>query len=431
MKKFILFASFALLAACTSESTLDNGNDNGQSSFVELTSIVLDEHEITLEKGMEKVLKVEFFPENATNKKVTWTSSNENVVKVKDGVVVGVAPGTAEVIVRSLKNIFDKCKVSVIVSAQSISLDKTKLTLVPGETASLKATVLPEDSTEGVEWFSSDESVATVKEGEVSAISEGEVTITVKAGEQSATCDINVDCTVDLGLSVKWAACNIGAKTPEQYGDYYAWGEVETYYSGNWYESYNWKWKNDGYVWESYKWSDREGEMFKKYCPTYKADCWYGEGSPDGKTVLEPDDDVAHLKLGGKWRIPTYEEWNELITMCLWKWTTWNGKRGMLVESKLNGNSIFLPAGGEIGYQYEDSIYLRDKGGAYWSATLNYIYQTKGDYSVRRAGPETKYPPHHAWAITFAGTSGLVFDKVPKMQGHYRCWGRLIRPVTE
>ena len=130
---------------------------------------------------------------------------------------------------------------------------------------------------------------------------------------------------VDLGLpsGLKWATCNVGAYTPEAYGNYYAWGETESkyYYSGN-----------------SYKF-DTGGETFTKYNGT------------DGKTTLDPEDDAAAVNWGGKWRMPTNDEWGELIDECAWTWTTLNGVNGYEVKSKTNGNSIFLPAAGcRLGY---------------------------------------------------------------------------------
>ncbi len=131
MKK-CLFAlvALSLLFACTPESKPDNGgnNNNGggntQPTVVELTGIALTEHDITLEKGGNKVLEVKFTPENATNKALTWVSSNTSIVTVTDGVVVGVAPGSTEVIVKS-GNLTDKCQVTVVISATSVSLDQT------------------------------------------------------------------------------------------------------------------------------------------------------------------------------------------------------------------------------------------------------------------------------------------------------------------
>lgn len=152
---------------------------------------------------------------------------------------------------------------------------------------------------------------------------------------------------VDLGLSVKWATCNIGATNPEESGGYYAWGETTT-------KSY--------YQIDSYKWSDYE-EWYKltKYC----TDTEYG--IVDNKIVLDSSDDVAHVKWGGNWRMPTSDEYDELIDNCTWTWTSQNGVEGTKVTSKKNGNSIFLPG---VGYYNFVSRYLEGQG-LYWSSSLN------------------------------------------------------------
>ena len=141
---------------------------------------------------------------------------------------------------------------------------------------------------------------------------------------------------VDLGLSVKWASHNVGATKPEEYGDYYAWGETEGFDSES-----------------SYKFLDDQG-AYTKYNRT------------DGKTVLDSEDDVANVKWGGSWRIPTNDEINELIDNCNWTLASVNGVTGFLVTSKINGytdRSIFLPC------QVGPLEYVVDHG--YWSGTLD------------------------------------------------------------
>ena len=404
MKRFVLvFAALALLFACTPESKPDNGgNNNGggntQPTVVELTGIALTEHDITLEKGGNKVLEVKFTPENASNKTLTWVSSNTSVVTVTDGVVVGVAPGTTEIVAKS-GNLTDKCQVTVVISATSVSLDQTELTLAPGETATLKATVLPEDSTDKVEWSSSDETIATVKDGEVTAVAEGDAMITAKAGDKSATCSVKVESKiVDLGLSVKWATCNLGAAKPEDYGDYYAWGETEPYYSSQ--SPLTWKdGKSAGYDLASYKWFNGSSSTLTKY----NTESSYG--TVDNKTVLDQEDDVASVKLGGKWRMPTDAEWTELRTKCTWTWTTnYNGTgvSGRIVTAP-NGNSIFLPAaGGRDG----TNLSYAGSSGFCWSSSLITDF------------------PDLAW--------GVVFDSGGVGRNSYdRCIGLSVRPVSE
>ena len=164
---------------------------------------------------------------------------------------------------------------------------------------------------------------------------------------------------VDLGLSVKWATFNVGASSPEEYGDYFAWGEVEPYYSSQ--DPLTWKDGKTGYTWDSYKWCNGSEESLTKY----NTSAW--RGTVDNKTVLEAEDDVVHVKLGGSWRMPTVAEWTELRENCTWTWTTQNGVNGRLVTSNKNGNSIFLPAAGtRVGPVLNGA----GSNGYYWSSSL-------------------------------------------------------------
>ena len=132
---------------------------------------------------------------------------------------------------------------------------------------------------------------------------------------------------VNLGLSVKWGSCNVGASSPEDYGDYYAWGETAA---------------KSSYSWTNYSWCNGSSTTLTKY------NCNSSYGTVDNKTVLEQNDDAAHVKLGDSWRMPTDAEWTELREKCTWIWTTKNGVNGRLVKGP-NGNSIFLPAAGYWG----------------------------------------------------------------------------------
>lgn len=152
---------------------------------------------------------------------------------------------------------------------------------------------------------------------------------------------------VDLGLSVKWATCNVGAETPEDYGDYYAWGEVEPK------AEYNWSTYFDS--------PNRDGKSFIKY-------------ALDKKTTLAPEDDVAHVKWGGGWRMPTTAEQRELCKRCSWEWTSQGGVNGYVVTGP-NGNSIFLPA---AGYRGDSGLNNAGSYGYYWSSSL-YKYDSDSD----------------------------------------------------
>lgn len=153
---------------------------------------------------------------------------------------------------------------------------------------------------------------------------------------------------VDLGLPSRtlWADRNIGASTPESCGEYYAWGETQD---------------KSEYTLDTYSWYKRITGLMSKYC----TDSDYG--TVDGKTTLDLEDDAAYVNMGSEWRIPTRTEMEELINCCTWIWTTQNGKDGMKVTG-LNGNSIFLPAGG-FSQKYQTSWY--GVYGHYWCSSLH------------------------------------------------------------
>ena len=159
---------------------------------------------------------------------------------------------------------------------------------------------------------------------------------------------------VNLGLpsGLRWASCNVGATTPEGYGNYYAWGETTT------------KGARD-YSWETYKYANDAYYKLTKYCTdASKSD----NGFIDDRMVLEPADDAAHVNWGGSWRMPTATEVDELIDNCTWTWTTTqNGVNGYQVSSKTNGNSIFLPA---AGFRNGTALLSARSTGYYWSSSL-------------------------------------------------------------
>ena len=126
---------------------------------------------------------------------------------------------------------------------------------------------------------------------------------------------------INLGLSVKWASFNLGASEPHHPGDFYAWGEIS---HKSWFD------------WSNYKWG-QPGHLTK-----YDSETAAGEGY--GILCLELQDDAAHILLGGKWRMPTEDEAQELLNSCEWAWVCSNGVYGYQGTSKINGNRIFLPS---------------------------------------------------------------------------------------
>ena len=158
---------------------------------------------------------------------------------------------------------------------------------------------------------------------------------------------------VDLGLpsGLLWATCNVGANNPEDYGDYFAWGETTTK------ETYNWS---------TYRYCTGSGDLntLTKYCFT----SYYGyQGFTDTLTTLEAIDDAAIANWGTGWRMPTQDEMYELIDNCDTTWTALNGINGMLITSRTNGNTIFLPA---AGCRSDDSSDGVGSYGGYWSSSL-------------------------------------------------------------
>ena len=196
--------------------------------------------------------------------------------------------------------------------------------------------------------------------------------------DSSVRCLLKLDFThngyeyVDLGLSVKWATCNVGATSPEQAGLYFAWGETT------------------GYTAEQVKNGVRKFN-----------EASYTKPSVSGNLTLEQD--AAHVNLGGNWRMPTEAEWRELIDNCDIAWTDdYNGTgiEGCTFTSKVNGKSVFFPA---AGYCFNSSVDEVGSGGNYWSASMKSAW---------------------AWYFNFASGNQVMKD-------NFRYYGYSVRGVCE
>lgn len=159
--------------------------------------VELSMNEVTLEKGSEVKLTATVLPENATEKDITWVSSDEKIATVSpEGVVTGVSGGKAVIkALTTTKDVYAQCEVTVKVSSKSIALNESASTLYLGEKLTLTATVTPEDVTnKNIIWSSSDERVATVENGVVTTLGKGVAIITAKAEDTgiTATCEVNV-----------------------------------------------------------------------------------------------------------------------------------------------------------------------------------------------------------------------------------------------
>ena len=287
-----------------------------------------------------------------------------NILKTTDDYLYISEMGTSTV------SILTKSK--PVYKVSSITLSETSIILKTGATQQLTVTVAPADADDSsVTWTSSDESVATVIDGLITAIAPGAVTITCSANDGSgvtATCNVKVRVDhsgtidghdyVDLWLpsGTLWATMNVGADSPEDYGDHFAWGEIVGYNNG--YTTFNWT---------NYRYCNDSEYTMTKYCNN--SDYGYN-GFTDTLTELEPEDDAAFANWGSKWRMPTDAQWTELRTKCTWSWTTQNGVNGRLVTGP-NGNSIFLPAAGS---RSNSSLSNAGSYGYYWSLSLNTDY---------------------------------------------------------
>jgi len=224
---------------------------------------------------------------------------------------------------------------------------------------------------------------------------------------------------VDLGLSVNWATCNVGADKPEDSGDFFAWGETSPYYESL--DPLVWKeGKEKGYdhVSGSGQYNNRSNVFGTKQPAPASTSAKYSIET-GAKRKLDPEDDAAHVNWGGDWRMPTIEECKELVDSCIWDSTTFNGVKGYVVKSKTNGNSIFIPAVGSyagisnnpiIGYTDAENndVVERLHTGCYWSSTLSTNYSYRASilfFSVN------KWFNEHRVDIT------------------YREWGCPVRPV--
>ena len=252
------------------------------------------------------------------------------------------------------------------------------------------------------------------------------VPVSCNKDNPSGTKTITVPEAVDLGLVLKradgttyhlmWASLNLGASKEYEYGNYYAWGETEP--------------KKD-YSWATYAHANGAREKITKYCMYGNADFWGAEGrSPDNESKLLPSDDAAHVKLGGKWRMPTVQEFQALLNLkndkdhYKFEWyipLDENGNEsldgnnlaihGLKITRIASGASIFLPGGG-----YREGKEPGSRGmsgsGFYWQ-------------SILRLPSESTYPP-------YVTTAYINMDDFGNMvNAESRCCGLSIRPVWE
>ncbi|MBR5964225.1 MAG: hypothetical protein IK000_08780 [Bacteroidaceae bacterium] len=163
---------------------------------------------------------------------------------------------------------------------------------------------------------------------------------------------------IDLGLSsgTLWASCNVGASLPEEYGEYFAWGEWETK-------------ATELYSWPAYQYAIDDYNQLTKYCMEVYGGTYGYNNFVDNLHELEAIDDAAFMNWGPAWRMPTAGQWQELIDECDWEWAPLNNINGYFVKSKTNNNAIFLPAAGtkSVG---QGGLSQVGNWGFYWSSSL-------------------------------------------------------------
>lgn len=197
--------------------------------------------------------------------------------------------------------------------------------------------------------------------------------------------NVQIHQYVDLGLpsGTLWAITNVGADKPEDYGDYFAWGETTP---------------KDVYDWSNYKWCNGSFSTLTKYCTSSN----YGyNGYTDSKYALDAEDDAATANWGSEWRMPTMDQMEELINNCTTVWTTINGVNGRLFTSNINGATLFLSAaGGRLSEPGNVGSY-----GYYWSRSLHFA------------------SPFCADILQFSSSNDMAVD------GSYRLIGYTVRAV--
>ena len=434
------------------------------NNFKAVTGLTLSNTTLSLVEGKEAHLTATTAPANATYGAVTWSSSNPLVAQVSEvGLVTAIATGTATITCAAAdgKGAQATCTVKVteavdptigdanedgnvsvgdltyvlsvilgrIEQGEDISLYDvdgdgvitlddvlaiadiilgnehqpqvhfleipSTLTIGLGETTRLSRTVIPYKMEGNLTWSSSDENVVAVTaDGTITAVHAGTATVTLAEPDGiSAECVVTVDASygstdghtwVDLGLpsGTHWATVNLGALSQQEYGSYYAWGETQP---------------KDNYTWNTYLHCNGSATTLTKYCTTPN------KGTRDDKTLLEPADDAATAAWGSNWCMPTEEQFQELFNPAYTTtvWTEQNGLYGRLVTSRMNGNTLFLPAAG-----YMNGTTLSSSGSGGYYATRN-LSTNDCDYNR---------------SLSLGSSTATLTDT-------YRCYGQSVRPV--
>ena len=273
-------------------------------------------------------------------------------------------PSNSPICITGMKN---KVTVDFTQNIVTPSIEGDGVIMLPagsGENVEKWAILLPQEaleegeegSTYSTDGFSTGVRPAIPAINENDYISDG-ISVTMETGSSSGG-----HIFVDLGLpsGTLWAICNVGADTPEGYGDYFAWGETQP---------------KSSYSWSNYQYCHGSENTLTKYC----FNLIYGYNSfTDNLTTLLPEDDAATVNWGEDWRMPTRQEWEELFNNTSYSWITLNGVKGRILIAS-NGNSLFLPA---TGYITEGDLHSAEFSGYYWTSSLNTnVYPNRAWYS--------------------------------------------------
>lgn len=388
------------------------------------TDLQVNHTELAMNSGSTAQLTLTITPQDAFAM-IVWSTSDENVATVdENGLVTAVAGGECWIWADDqFSGAWAECHVVVTQMVTGITLSSTMLTLEKDEQVYLTATVLPDNAAnDNVVWSSSDTNVAMVTNaGKVITNDYGSAVITCTAADGSgvsAQCLVNVrvvhsattDNYVDLGLpsGTLWATCNVGATNPEDYGDYFAFGETVPYGQDDYSNEINYNATNSytrtKYIAPTYKWGGGWDIGATKYCDNSNL------GYVDNKTELDPEDDAAYVNWGPDWRTPTKAQFQELINSSYTtsEWTTINNVYGRKITSKSDSSKfIFLPAAGA---RMNEQFANVGQAGYYYSAS---IVQTR---------------PHWACYASL-NSSQLTVNASGGGTNSLRCWGYSIRPV--
>ena len=345
-----------------------------------IPDLTLSETSVTLQKDDRATVMItsgsgSYTLENSDAEVVVAAISNGDEI-----LMAGLKAGTATVIVTDTKS-GQTATIEVTVTEEAtdnLTLSETSVTLQKGDRATVTITsgsgsyTLENSNEEAV-------SAAIANTSQIVIVGQkaGTATITVTDTKSGQKATIAVTVTdgsnvspgeaIDLGLpsGTLWASCNVGATKPEEYGDYFAWGETSP---------------KENYSWGTYKWCNGTQHSMNKYC----YDSAYG--IIDNKILLDADDDVAFIAWGSQWRMPTKQDQDELRENCDWEWTTYKGVTGMKVKSRKNNSFIFLPASGYrsgtetfsltvYGYYQSSSLDLENSDDSYY-----FYFNSAGHY---------------------------------------------------